>query len=461
MDPISSPISNLPAVVQALLLRQGLQPAEVEALLKLVGQELSVLFLGQGAEGAKLELPSGRIVTAQGELPFPEGTQLRVRVEAEAGTLKFQTLEAKPPAVPALLAPLLQGEASSLVAQLQQPAPPVELAPLVQLFRSLGGLLEAPPKPSLPSVEALAKAIAALPEEQVLSLARVLGDPSTAEPLALAQRLTKALDKNLDLAERSLAQAEPGEPKIASTAAEWLVRFQGLLQRAEVPTEHRTALDGWIRSLLARKSPEGTPANPAAPATPKPVAARPLVESRILTSGEMARMEAALKAHSGAPALVPEALENWIKGSVRALADPTTSPREAPFHALQAKEGTAFFEIPLPWANGKPLQLWVEADAPEASASDPEETKRVLLGLNLSRLGETRVGLQSRGGALAVRIWTEHPEMVEAQRDSIEKELRESGKTVDLRILSLDPSPDGHIPDLRSLVMGPSLHALG
>jgi len=177
MDPISSPISNLPAVVQALLLRQGLQPAEVEALLKLVGQELSVLFLGQGAEGAKLELPSGRIVTAQGELPFPEGTQLRVRVEAEAGTLKFQTLEAKPPAVPALLAPLLQGEASSLVAQLQQPAPPVELAPLVQLFRSLGGLLEAPPKPSLPSVEALAKAIAALPEElrQAITLREMEG----------------------------------------------------------------------------------------------------------------------------------------------------------------------------------------------------------------------------------------------------------------------------------------------
>lgn len=461
MDPISSPIPNVTAVAQALLLRQGLPPAEVEALLKLVGQELSVLFLGKSAEGARLELPSGRVVMAQGELAFPEGTQLRVRVEAEAGALKLQTLEAKPPGTPALLAPLLQGEAASLVAKLQQFSPAAELAPLVNLLRSLGGLLEPSPKPGIPSDEVLAKAIAALPKEQSVSLARVLGATPNAEPMELARRLSNVLEETSNLPERGLSSARPIDAKLVSAAAEWLARFQGTLQQADVPAEHRTALDGWIRSLLARKTSEGMPANPPSPEMPKPATSRLMSESRILTPSEMTRMEAALKAHPGPPAQVPEVWENWIKGSVRALADPAISPREAPFHALQAKEGTAFFEIPLPWANGKSMQLWVEEDAPEDPTVDPEETKRVLLGLHLSRLGETRVGLQSRSRALSARIWTEHPELVEGQRNAIERDLGESGKAVDLRILALNPGPDGNIPDLRSLATGPSLHAMG
>ena len=73
MDPIRSPLPNLSAVVQTLLLRQGLQPAEVEALLRLVGQELSVLFLEQSPEGARLELPSGEDRHCPGgSCPFPK-----------------------------------------------------------------------------------------------------------------------------------------------------------------------------------------------------------------------------------------------------------------------------------------------------------------------------------------------------------------------------------------------------
>jgi len=461
MDPISAPIPNLASVVQALLLRQGMQPADVEALLKVVGQELSVLFLGQSAEGAKLELPSGRVVTAQGELPFPEGTQLRVRVEAEAGALKLQTLEAKPPGMPALLAPLVQGEAASLVARLQQSTPAPELAPLVQLLRSLGGFPEPTPKPSLPATERLAKEIAALPKEQIESLARVLGLPPESEVMELSQRLSTVLEEGAAFTERSAPSAKPYDAKQIFTAGEALLRFQGLLQRAELPPEQRNSLDGWIRSLLARKTPETPPSNPSPAAPPKAAPPRPGIEARVLSFAETTRLEAALKARPGAPAQVPEVWESWVKGSVRALSDPAISPREAPFHALQAKEGTAFYEIPLPWANGKPLQLWVEEDAPESTTPDLEGTKRILLGLELSRLGETRVGLQSHGAALSVRIWTEHSELVEGQREAIERELRESGKTVDLRILPLNPGADGNIPDLRSLAVGPSLHALG
>jgi hypothetical protein len=693
MDPISAPPPNLSAVLQALLVRQGLQPADVDALRLAVGQELSLLFLGQSAEGAMLELPNGRVVTAQGQLPFPEGTQVRVRVESEAGALKFQTLEATPPGTPALLAPLLQGEAASLAARLQQSSPNPDLAPLVNLLRLLGGSIEPGPKLGIPTLDVLAQAITALPKEQASSLTRALGTPPAAEPLELAQRLSNLLGEEAGLAERSSAGAGSGDPKqvlataewamrvqgmlqrvdmpaehrttldswirslltrssgpmesspklglpapevlakaiaalpkeqtaslaralgapsevgpmelarylsdvleenpglaerspipagpgdhrqnasadvlarfqwllrrvnvpaehrtvldgwirnllarsggsiealpklglpaldvlakaIAglpkeqaaslgralgaspaaeplelarrlssgleenaarperspalarsgdpkqppSLAAEWLARFQGLLQRSDMPAEHRTALDGWLRSLLARRSPEVMPVGSSFPEATKAALPQSVHESRILAPAEAARMEVVLATHAGAPAQVPEVWENWIKGSMRALSDAVISPREAPFHALQAKEGTAFFEIPLPWAGGKPLQLWVEEDASEHSAKDFTETKRVLLGLHLSRLGETRVALQSCGGALSVRIWSEHPEFVEGQRDAVERELRESGKKVDLRILPLDPGPDGNIPDLRSLVAGSSLHAMG
>lgn len=459
MDPITTPIPNLSAVVQALLLRQGLQPAEVEALFQLVGQEMSVLFLEQSPEGARLELPSGRIVTAQGELPFPEGTRMKVRVEAEAGGLKLQTLEARPPAQPTLLAPLLQGEAAALTARLAQASPTSELAPLLQLLRVLGGVPEPASPQLIPSLPLLSKEIAALPKDIQISLARVLGVPDAA-PETLAARLEAAVLAKEPAA--ILPKEGSVEPRAQlGVVGEVLVRFQGLLQRTELPREHASALDGWIRGLLARRAldevvPARTPAEPSRTAK-----AAPAVESRLLTRLEAARTEAAVQAHGGPAMEVPEAWESWIKGNVRALSDPSVSPREAPFHALQAKEGTAFFEIPLPWAGAKPLQLWVEADAPEGSAPLAEAPHRVLLALELSSLGELRVGLQSTPQALAVRIWTEHPAALDAVQAEMEAELKDSGKAIDLRILSLNPAAEGRIPDVRALAMGSTLHALG
>ncbi|MCC6512382.1 MAG: hypothetical protein IT187_00115, partial [Geothrix sp.] len=63
----------------------------------------------------------------------------------------------------------------------------------------------------------------------------------------------------------------------------------------------------------------------------------------------------------------PEAWSAWLKGSMEALADPGTSPAESAFHRLQAKEGTGWFEIPLPWAPGaEPLRLWIEGEGAPA-----------------------------------------------------------------------------------------------
>ncbi len=466
MDPITSPIPNLAAILQTL----QLPSAELEALFQSVGQELSVLFLSQSAEGAKLELPGGRVVTVQGELPFPEGTQLRVRVEADGGTLKLQTLEARPPGTPAVLAPLVQGEATALTARLLQTSPAPELAPLIHLLQILGGAPQEPPAPSpssgalpvvLPPTPVLARAIAALPTELRASLARVLSAPdATPETLAarlptLAEGATVAVREGLKEVLASLEEGRTAPLVQAATADEILANFQGLMQRVEIPQDHRSALDGWIRSLLSRSAPEA-----AAPPSSQPLRAvkgEPLLPSRLLTQAETTRVQEAVNAHAGPAVQVPEAWEAWLKGSMRALADPEVSPREAPFHALQAQEGTAFFEIPLPWVGSSPLQMWVEEDASGKSAPGQEQTCRVLLSLNLSHLGETRVGLQSSGNALSVRIWTEQPGMMESQRADVERELTESGKAVNLRILPLSPGAD----DLRALVGGTNLHAMG
>jgi hypothetical protein len=130
---------------------------------------------------------------------------------------------------------------------------------------------------------------------------------------------------------------------------------------------------------------------------------------------------------------------------------------------LQAKEGTAFFEIPLPWAQTGPLQIWVESDAQEEQQTGGRDTtKRVLMGLAFSRLGETRLGMAQGSFGLQIRIWTEHPELLEAERKRMEEELKDLGKPVNLRIYTLTYGPDGTIPTLRSLVAGPSsLSALG
>lgn len=463
MDPIRSPLPSLSAIMQTLLLRQGLQPAEVEALLRLVGQELSVLFLEQSSEGARLELPGGKVVTAQGELPFPEGTHLKVRVEAEAGGLKLQTLEARPPAQPALLAPLLQGEAAELSTRLGQVPSVAELAPLVQLLRVLGGVPEPAHPQILPSLPLLSKEIMALPSDLQASLARMLGAPD-ATPETLAVKLTARLEAAVPGKEPAALLPKEGEidfrTQLGVTGAV-LVRFQGLLQPAELPQEHASALDGWIRGLLARRAPEETIPIRAQADPTRTAKAPPVVESRLLTRLEAARVEAAVQAHRGPALEVPEAWEGWIKGNVRALADPGVSPREAPFHALQAREGTAFFEVPLPWAGAKPLQLWVEEEAHDDRALASEGPRRVLLALELSNLGELRVGLQSSRQALSVRIWTEHPAALESIQEEIEAELKDSGKVLDLRVLSLNPSAEGRIPDVRALAMGSTLHALG
>jgi len=159
-----------------------------------------------------------------------------------------------------------------------------------------------------------------------------------------------------------------------------------------------------------------------------------------------------------AAAAAPESWEAWIRSSVRTLGDPAASPREAPFHLAQAREGTAYFELPLPWAPQAPLQMWVERDS-RGQGRGGEEEVRVLLGLSFTRLGETRLGIRQSGAGLQVRVWAQHPGALEAARPDMERELAALGRPVDLKVLPLDPAAP--VPSIRALAAGSSFQALG
>ena len=173
--------------------------------------------------------------------------------------------------------------------------------------------------------------------------------------------------------------------------------------------------------------------------------------------GPSAALVAAARSGPG----LPETWESWIRAAVKTLSDPAASPREAPFHAAQAKEGTAFYELPLPWAPQTPLQVWVESDRQGQGGARRDETRTVLVGLKFTRLGETRLGVAKGPAGLQVRVWTEHPELLTSAQEAMERELGALGPAVDLKILPLRPGPGGFVPSLRSLVTGPTMQMLG
>jgi hypothetical protein len=447
MDPLPSAINTLVNTLQGLAQTAGgtpVQAAPLPALMALAGQDAAMILLGQAAEGGvSLQLPSGQVITAQGQMPYPEGTQLLVRVLAGGadGAVRLQTLQAAPPATPAILAPLNQGEASLLQASLAQADPPEALASLAQLFRQLGGgQPEAPPGaraeilppgPPLPDATRIQAALPALPASAQAALKAILNLPPDADSAATATSL-----------EGWLAAGRSAEPGAAQDPAQ---RLAAALERhPEVPPAQAGPLLAWLKGLPAAPETRPAPAAAQGEAAPAPAAA-----------------QGSAAARPGAPA-APETWEGWIRGSLKALADPAASPQSAPFHAAQAREGTAYFEIPLPWAPNSPLQMWVESDRdPRDPKGDRSDTQRVLLGLSFSNLGETRLGIARSGGNLQVRVWTEHPEPLEGCRAAMAAELEDLGGSVDLKIFRLAPGPGGTVPSLRSQVAGSTLQALG
>jgi len=430
--------------LQALQLGRGTPAAA--ALTALVGQDVELLLQSVLPDGVQLQLPSGQSVLAQGQLPYPQGTQLLVRVvpaQNETG-VRLQTLEARPPAALPILAPLLQGEASSLLGRLTQPDPPQELLPLVQLLHLLSqepasAPAQAPNLPPLPTAPQLETSLREIPQTQLMELGRALGSAPQATPAQIAVDL----EHWLQAAVKGKAPSQTEDSAIQQS-------LQNLVAgHPEIPKDQGGALLSLVRHLLD-----------GARAQDKPAAPKSEVASSLPPAPTPRASGASIPAPSAAPqpaAAEPEHWEAWVKGSLQALGDPITSPREAPFHIAQSKEGTGFFEVPLPWSQGGSLQLWVEEDPPETHAAQTAPVQRVLLGLNFSRLGETRLGLAKGPFGLQVRVWAEHSELLQADQERMESELKALGATVDLQIR---PLPSG-APSLRALVTGSTLQALG
>ena len=445
MQPVTFGPEAARALMQALL-QVELPQAQLPTLMALLGSEVGAVFEGQGEGGARLRLDTGQVLVAEGELPFPEGTALKLRVGAapEGVGLRLETLEARPPALPALLAPLVQGEAEALGARLAQAEPLPELEPLLRLLRVLGD-----PAPALPTptVDRVAERLPMLAPDLQRALAEALELPTEAE----VPELARALVRWLAVPERAgeAAGQETGQEALLLRALRggWPAPAHQLLGRIQargaLAPAQVDALAAWLRGVLGAASalPEHAPVFREALPLPQGLLAAP--------SGREA-----------SPADRAEGWEAWIRAGTETLADPRISPREAPFHVLQAREGTAFFELPLPWAGAGSLQLWVEEDASREARSGAEDpARRVLLGVRFSRLGETRVGLASTPGHLRVRIWTEHPELREAEEERLREELEAGGTRVELHVQALGEPATA--PSLRALATGNRLHALG
>ncbi len=180
--------------------------------------------------------------------------------------------------------------------------------------------------------------------------------------------------------------------------------------------------------------------------------------ARLQVGGTLAPLAALFQALTQ-PGLAdqPEAWSKWLKEAMTTLADPAASPAEATFHRLQAKEGTAWFEVPLPWAPGAdPLRIWIESDR-EAEATAKDAVHRVFLSVPFSTLGEVRAGFELRSSGLRVRLWLDDPERLAPLRSALETELGALGRPVDIQLLPLPPGT----PDLRALAGAPPLQALG
>lgn len=494
MDPVGVSLVNLLQGLQALP-KGELPVPDGQLLMAYLGQDLDGLLEALTPTGTRIRFDAGPVITAEGQLPFPEGTSLKVRVSpAQDGTggVRLQTLEARPPAPPALLVPLFQGEAFGLLQRLLAADEGSGLLPLKELQAQFLASQEASPAKApvagsptpaatpmlsetpqvIPSRTALAAALEALPLAVRVTLSRVLGLPPQASASELAVRLvaespageapvSTAVPAQGSTVLGTLAIPAEAAPALALTRGEVASRILTFLaSHPDLPMELNDILIRMTRpprerGTVAERASESTRRGEAKPAATSANPSPEIAEKRV-KSGETPAERALMAMASLAPTSVTardtpaaSSLETWIREGLRALGDPRISPQEAPFHVLQAREQTAFFELPMPGLLGQAMQLWVEWEEDREAPGGPSDGPvRLLMGTHLSRLGETRVGFASTAGSLSVRIWTEHPEWLDAE--DMRQELAETGQRVDVRVLPLDPGA----PSLRSLVAG-------
>jgi len=264
--------------------------------------------------------------------------------------------------------------------------------------------------------------------------------------------------------ENAAAKKDGRDAHLFVSRLKYLLRFEALIEAQNMsrplPMEDRNAVSNWFRSivdlLIVKKTEKNELVFDKQPSTFQSGAAqKPAAHERAIESPP---------AHgAAADPEKPPTWQSWLKGAIKALIDPQASPKEALFHALATKENVNYFELPLPWAQDRNLEIWVE-DGGEESHGHGEKNKkkfRVLLALHFSAIGETRVGLESSPKLLNIAIWAERPQHIEAQLSQMRNELSALGFDANVSINSLARGPDGTVPTIKSQIAGPSLHMLG
>ena len=125
-----------PAILGSLRVPAAAVPSAPALLNAVPGQTLEATLEAILPEGLMLRLADGKQLQAQGSLPFPPGSTLTLNVLPlpEGAGVRLQVIRATPPASPALLSPLVHGEAAQLLARTQ---PAEAQTPLATLLRSL------------------------------------------------------------------------------------------------------------------------------------------------------------------------------------------------------------------------------------------------------------------------------------------------------------------------------------
>jgi hypothetical protein len=128
-----------PVILGSLSIPATAAPSAPALFSNLAGQTVEATLETLLPGGMVLRLADGKLLQAQGSLPFPEGSALTLSTLPlpEGAGLRLQVIRATPPASPALLSPLAHGEAGPLLARLQTTEAQSSLA---ALFR---GLLQA------------------------------------------------------------------------------------------------------------------------------------------------------------------------------------------------------------------------------------------------------------------------------------------------------------------------------
>jgi hypothetical protein len=159
----------------------------------------------------------------------------------------------------------------------------------------------------------------------------------------------------------------------------------------------------------------------------------------------------------------PQTWQAWIKDSIQALINPRVSAKESVFHALAAKEGVNYFELPMPWMPDRQMEIWIETDSDGdgGPGGKEKESHRILLALNFTVLGETRVGIESAAKKLNIKIWAERPYFIENEVPQMQNELSAHGFNIQVSIQPLASEHGGAAPSIKSLIVGSSLHAVG